>query len=377
MANRIQFSNFDISADGWIRCNVTRKQREELAIRLPYSFVPAPDLIACVAASLCGTAFDHIEIDLPIGDGLATIIRMSTRATLKHLPGTDTHRRPGTAKALNFSGGFDSLAARELMPDAHLVSLDFGGRFSRERNFFSRFNPLTFETNLVDLGLNKYSWQFMGIGAILLRDELAIGTQAFGSIMAGSLPRLLAGPLDQQKAAIPAASALGITAANPVAGITETASLSLVAATNPSILPDALASVAAPGEDKYRRKYMMLEAVCSRLGQSVQLPVPPPPRRAVEWGASFATDISSLHVAQILGTEPISASYAGGMPPSVTEVVETLDLRFMDRVNPHAYAGVPSVCLAPWYSRLAEAGIFPFQRADWEAADVAVKVVSR
>src|SRR5699024_6541660 len=108
-------------------------------------------------------------------------------------------------KVLNFSGGFDSMAALALEPNAHLVSLDFGGRFSRERQFFEKFQPNIIETNLVDLKLNRYSWTFMGIGALLFRDELNISSYAFGSIMAGSATQLVNHPIDQQKQGLPPA----------------------------------------------------------------------------------------------------------------------------------------------------------------------------
>lgn len=53
-----------------------------------------------------------------------------------------------TGCILNFSGGFDSLAALYLMPeDTKLVAIDFGGWFEREKEFFKQFHPYTLKTN--------------------------------------------------------------------------------------------------------------------------------------------------------------------------------------------------------------------------------------
>ncbi|WP_417235130.1 hypothetical protein [Arthrobacter sp.] len=65
--NKISFTDIDVSADGWIRCNVQRSSAEELRIQLPHSFVPGPDLIAAAFSALCGDKFDSVHMDLPIG----------------------------------------------------------------------------------------------------------------------------------------------------------------------------------------------------------------------------------------------------------------------------------------------------------------------
>src|SRR5699024_12658626 len=127
----------------------------------------------------------------------------------------DVRRRAGFRSALNFSGGFDSLAARVLEPHAELISLDFGGRFSRERKFFERFDPYVLETNLVDIGLNRYAWSFMGIGSLLMRYELQLGAYSFGSIMAGAGSRLAERPLEQRDRGLGAAQEWWIGVAKP------------------------------------------------------------------------------------------------------------------------------------------------------------------
>lgn len=375
MSNRIAFTDIDVSKDGYLRCNVNRESSKELWIELPYSFKPEPDLIAAAYAALCGTAFDDIEIDLPLGSGLADVIERSCQASLTYRPGKDIRRKLGQAQALNFSGGFDSLAAKEIMPDAHLVSLDFGGRFSREVEFFSRFRPLTFRTNLVDLGLNKYSWTFMGIGSVLLTDELDLRSYGFGSIQAGSLPRLFTQPLDQHKLGLAGANSLGLVVENPVAGISEIGAIQIAATNSPTLVLDILRSVALPNEDKFQRKYQMLEVVNKDLNLNFYLTEEPKITKLPKWGDSFARDLASLAVARKLGVEAISRSYKNGIPSTVSEKLNDLSLTFMERFNPHAYGGVRKDILADWYSRLIKNGIQPYTRQDWIDAATAMKLL--
>lgn len=363
---KIAFTEIDVSEDGWIRCNVTREETEQLRIELPYSFKPAPDLIAATYSSLCGTAFDEVRIDLPLGRHQAASLENNLKAKLVHNPGIDNRHRPGSQNALNFSGGFDSLAAKELLPDSHLVSLDFGGSFSRERKFFERFNPLIFRTNLTALKMNRYSWQFMGIGSILLRDELQLDSYSFGSITAGLLPRLFSTPLDQSTAGIPAANALGMVQNNPVIGLTEIGALSLVVKNHPEILIDSLRSVALPVEDKFQRKYQMLEAVTHALGIPIRLPDVPNRSTSIQWGSSSATDLSSLFVIKELGVDHVAPSYTEGIPTQIVAALESIDMSFMLRFNPQAYAGVELKTLTNWYSTLVSNGITPYHRKDWE-----------
>lgn len=366
---KIAFLDIDVSGDGWLRCSVQRDTVEQLEIKLPYSFRIAPDVLAAALGSLCGTAYESVYFDLPLGENTVKQLEDSLGAQVGCLSGVDRRRRVGRETGLNFSGGFDSLAARALMPSAHLISLDFGGRFSRERHFFEQFSPLVFETNLVSLGLNRQSWQFMNIGSILLRDELDLGFYSFGSIMAGALPRLFRGPLDQKSGGIAVANNLGMTLRNPVAGLSEIASLLLVGKTAPELLAPALQSVALPSEDKFRRKFLMLRAVCQRIGLPLALGQDPVGEAKQPWGHSFANDLASLYVMQVLGPDAVNDAYAGGVPGSIIASASGLKLNFMERVNPHAYGGVDAETASDWYRQLLGNGILPFYRDDWREVE--------
>lgn len=376
MGNAISFKEVSVSGSGILECRVVRNEGEDrFWIELPYSFEPKPDLIAFAFAALCGTHFDEIAIELPLGELTRAAVAEATRATVNCLPGKDVRRRPGRRGALNFSGGFDSLAAKELLPNYELVSLDFGGRFSRERDFYEAFDPYIFPTNLVDIKLNRPSWQFMGIAAILLRDELDIGTYSFGSIMAGTLPRLLEGAKSQRDTGLAIDTAVQMRVLNPVVGLSEIASMQVAMRANLELVASVMKSVALPREDKYLRKVHMLRSVSRASGiPAPKIEVPErPPRR--EWGDSFATDLSSLYAMQQLGVDEVKDGYKNGVPDRVLEEVVDLDLDFMLRFNPHAYGEVEGKVRGGWFQILAENSIFPFEEKDWGAARRAVSLL--
>lgn len=372
---KIQFLNVDLSSPGWIRCDVVREESNEFWVQLPYSFTPMPDIVAACFVALCGSHFDEIHVDLPLDSSFRERLEASAKAKITSRVGVEVRRRRGEKKALNFSGGFDSLAARSLVPDADLIALDFGGRFSREREFFHRFEPYTLATNLVDIGLNRYSWQFMGMGSILMLDELDIGTYSFGSILAGSLPRLLQGVASQDGMQVKAAGVLGQMCRNPVVGVTEIGTLGMVLKADPSIMLDVLKSVALPREDKAIRKNQLLRAVGVEVGIPLRVPSLEAFKPRREWGTSMATDLSSLYVMQVLGVDEVAGTYIDGVPDQVAEAVPTLNLDFMWRVNSHAYRGVEGRILSEWYRIFLDAGLRPYDREDWGHADAAVALL--
>lgn len=368
MQHTIEFHDITYATDGTLSCTIERTEPADLHIKLPFHAQLDHQTIALALATLCGTHYDAIRIDLPLGPQTKNTIQTHTKASLTCRDGADTVVRPGSSTALNFSGGFDSLAALALLDNPELVSLDFGGRFDRERKFFNRFNPHIIETNLVDLGLNRNSWQFMGIGTILLRNELNIRHYSFGSIMAGSLARLISGPQDQYHTGLWTNRALATRRLNPVAGISEIGSLRIVVQNYPQLLIDALSSVANPKEDKYTRKTQMLRAVCKDVGVPIEIPKQEQSIRKLRWGQSLATDLSSIYVMTKLGVSEVAETYENGIPDAIADTISDLNLDFYTRFNPHAYTGIPSDLKSMLFGKLISRGFEPFYRHDWDHA---------
>lgn len=377
-SSEIRFSDICVSADGIITASVIRTDVLDpavLRIELPYSYTPADDLLATTLACMCGSKYDRIVMDLAIPDSCKEMIERFSGSYVTVSSAPEIRRRPGRARALNFSGGLDSLAAWSLMPGCELISLDFGGRFSREEEFFRRFDPYTFRTNLVDIGLNRNHWSFMAIGSILLRDELDIGTYAFGEIMGAASSTHLDKPADQTKANLPQGSYLGMSVFKPSAGLTEIGAIQLGLKRFGGLIPRALQSVALPQEEKYLRKYLMVNAVTRVEGFTFGLMQPETRPARAKWGDNYANDLSALFISKILGPNTVSATYVDGVPEDVLRFVSGSSLSFFTRVNPHAYGGISQKDLPSIYHALLDSGIEPYHRNDWTELAEAVRLL--
>ncbi|MHA7579446.1 hypothetical protein ACX12E_03535 [Paenibacillus vandeheii] len=156
----IIFKDFDIT-EGKISfiCIVISEVEEEqeynLFFQLNRNIVPRHDLIALALSTLCGNVFSNIHFDLEVCS--ETIIEIEkftkSRVTVSSELNSQMLKKNRTGDAnisLNFSGGFDSLAALCLMPEkTKLVSMNFGKSFERERTIFlwiliPTLSPLTF-----------------------------------------------------------------------------------------------------------------------------------------------------------------------------------------------------------------------------------------
>lgn len=377
-SSEIRFSDICVSADGVITALVARSDfpdKAVLRIELPYSYTPADDLLATTLACMCGSKYRRIVMDLAIPDSCKQMIERFSGADVTVSSAPEIRRRPGRARALNFSGGLDSLAAWSLMPGCELISLDFGGRFSREEAFFRRFNPHTFRTNLVDIGLNRNHWSFMAIGSILLRDELDIGTYAFGEIMGAASSTHLDKPADQSKTNLPQGSYLGMSVFKPSAGLTEIGAIQLGLRRFGGLIPRALQSVALPPEEKYLRKYLMVTAVTREEGFSFELIEPEARPARAKWGDNYANDLSSMFIGKILGANAASATYVDGVPEAVLRFISASSLSFFTRVNPHAYGGLPKNDLPGIYQTLLDSAIEPYHLNDWKELAEAVRLL--
>lgn len=90
------------------------------------------DQIATAFSTFCLSKYRLINFDFAVSDHAASrIANYSLSSVVAGQQGEEWSLRPRSGTALSFSGGFDSLAAKFLLPDdADLVSMDFGGRFS-------------------------------------------------------------------------------------------------------------------------------------------------------------------------------------------------------------------------------------------------------
>ena len=116
---------------------------------------PSNNLIAIALSTLCCQSYMEVLIDLEINQSIINKIKLFTKSkfSCRNKKINTISQFAKTNSVLSFSGGYDSLAAAYLMPERiKLVSMDFEGRFSREKDFYRQFYPCIVRTNLVKNG---------------------------------------------------------------------------------------------------------------------------------------------------------------------------------------------------------------------------------
>ena len=301
--------------------------------------------LATALSTLAGTQFDEIVFDFPVdplvAKGIGDWTKTKVIAEETQPAGGVENPAKSESVVLNFSGGFDSLAAKCLLPDnTRLVSLDFGGRFSREEEFFSQFDTLTVKTNLVDTNLRSHSWSFMGIGPLLLRQEINSHYFVFGGILEATGFRRL-----DPKAigfTFPPFRMAGFQSVSPVQGITEFGTARILMSHCPELVEKSLRSLASPGEEKFIRKTLITRVVAEMMGLTVETPkLPRHPKIHYEFGRNFAVDITALYFLS-LGLGGYADMLVSGIPASVRSQAMTSDFRFMEKAHDKYYEGYPA-----------------------------------
>lgn len=337
----------------------------EIQFTLPERFIPSPDLIALSMCTLIGQKYSSVEIDLPLTDRTKLQIARIAQAEVESGRVALPHSAPsGRNIALNFSGGFDSLAALALMPENHkLVSLDFGGAFERESKFFKKFDTTTISSNFRQLGLAKNHWTFMGIGTILLRDYLEIETYSFGSILEASPWNFKQTHFTNMPQ--PVFGAAGMKQFNPVLGLTEVGTVMILARLMPELLGESLKSLAAPGSEKLNRKILLLNIVQNIFDDDfgvniTQDNVVP----QLKFGLSLASDFLILYIMKKLGRER-ALQLVDQIPAEVDEFVRDRTLKFYEKDNNIFSESWPLHLKQITSQKLLAAGITTYLESDW------------
>mgnify|MGYP007092277790 FL=1 len=301
--------------------------------------------LAIALSTLAGTAYDSVVFDFPVDSGVVSGIAEWTRSEVEvaeDVKGTSEPKRAHRVSAvLNFSGGFDSLAAKFLLPpETELVSLDFGGRFGREAKFFSQFHPMAIRTNLVETPLRANSWSFMGMGPLLLRQNVKAKFFAFGSIYEATGFRRV-NP-NQSVGTFPPFKLAGYQNVSPVRGVSEFGTARILLSHRPDLIEDSLNSLASPGEEKHVRKILITRVVAEQMGIDVKTPqLPRKPRIHYRFGQNFAVDMTALYFSS-LGLGEYSDQLVEGMPEQVRKVSSVADFSFMEKINGALYSDYPS-----------------------------------
>lgn len=326
--------------------------------------------LAHTLAAIVGTHFDGITFKFPITRKDQQHIAGWTGSVVQTVGILPEQNAPllDSSAVLNFSGGFDSLSALALLPsDTELVSMDFGGRFVRERQFFKLFDPKIISTNLIQTSLRRFSWSFMGIGPLLYRDALKSKYFSFGSIYEASGFKLK----QPQKTnfTFSAFSGVGFESAMPVAGISEIGTARIILENYPEVIEQSLRSLANPGEEKYFRKIAIVQTVAERLGIEIKVPSLDFEQKVhYRFGENFTVDVTALYFDSI-GRSDIAEKLVMEIPSQIRDQVKRTGLAFLEKANPHHYSAYPEDLAPSLIQGLEKAGIEWYDESDFRSLE--------
>lgn len=378
MANYIRFYSIKRSSqedalriDFEIR-NFSKSSVEHVFFELrPAPTVVSDDSLALAFATLCGRKYDQIEMDLTISRQVLEVIKNFTKAEIRIRVadvGSESCKKQRNASIISFSGGIDSLALKELLPESvKLVSMDFMSGFERESNFFSRFNPHTVRTNFRNLGYADASWTFMGLGAILYSESMNVKNCCFGTILEAAAVNFMHGG-SPHETAYELFSAAGVDCPLLIKGITEVGTAIIVLKYHPELYPDALKSLADEGSAKWYRKYLLGKRAAELCGVQFDVKQSEVTIRRDGWGKNFATDFLTLYFLKHFGSDAVS-KLCKGVPADAVEFVRPLRMSFYERINPDYFNSIPDEYRALAMSKLVGAGMLFYDSRDWHELD--------
>ena len=261
------------------------------------------------------------------------------------------------------------MAALALIPEeiCELVSVDFGGSFSREAKFFKSFNPHILQTNFRKLGYDRESWTFMGTGALLYADPLRVKYHVFGTILEGTEYHFRDLPPRTSFLRRMPFSLVGLDEIQLLNGITEVGTAMIVTEYYPEKVSDSMISLAAPKSEKRYRKQTLTEIVCQRYNKNVELPdcPEPDPQCITSFGRNFALDFLAIYELKHRGQEIVRKTVSD-VPEEVVALANELNLDFYERLNTKFLNTIPETMRQFYLERLERCGIIPYTERDWE-----------
>ncbi|RBP62941.1 hypothetical protein DFO66_11245 [Brevibacterium sanguinis] len=379
--NSIRFSGFQVVDAQRLSFEYSKNEGSESGELFFESSEPLPfdpNSVARVLYTLIGKAYDDISIDLNVSRDTAEMFRRYVSPATSFLSESGSERNvPRSGNLLNFSGGFDSLAALQLMPSGtKLVSMDFGGPFQREERFFSNFETTTIKTNIVGTEFQMNSWAMMGIAAILASPVYRSKYMTFGGIAGNTPDTIRMHSVASYAPTFPPFAYSGYRNAAYVVGISEAGTAMLIAHHMPELLCDSLVSLAADGSAKKYRKTWLATIAAERLGLDFNIDPAVPPSSPAKWGHHFTTDFASLYILKHAGRE-VFDTMLRDVPDEVYRVVDLLSLDFFERLNTTNMLKFPAELWGGLMDRATAAGIVPYTERDWSELGEVRQLFSR
>ena len=336
------------------------------------------NLIAISLSTFCAQKYDEIYMDLAIHEDTISNISSFTRAkvTSKIIDNNEFIVGNKNNMALNFSGGFDSLAEKFLLGDlAELVSIAF---FSSETNFFKKFSPHILETNFRQLGYNANTWTFMGVASVLFSNSLNIKYHTFGTVFESYYLQASRNfSLRDVFYSIPFNYA-DIQDVKLIHAITEIGTALIVCRAYPYLVNDSLASLSVPGTEKRYRKQLIIQALQKKFDLNVYLELTEPPveERRLIWGENYVVDFLGLYILKYMGIDETSYILRN-IPNEAIDFVNNNSLEFYEKFNPDYLNNIPKQFKSEIVKNLSIVEIYPYNQKDYDDLNSVLKFLSK
>lgn len=338
------------------------------------------NIIAIALTSLCEKKYKKIIFDLECNIDVVSYIHKFTGAEVqfkKIISETMSRSECAGGYALNFSGGFDSLAAYCLMPEqTHLISMDFGGGFEREKKFFSKFNPIIVKSNFRKYGFEEHSWTFMAIGTILFSGTLNLKYDVWGTVLEATWWQLVKNPVAGYNIKSGPMYGIGLVDARVVNAFTEVGTVMIVAKYFPDMLNESLESLANDGSEKRYRKWVLANIVNRKYQRNIKLNAASIPAKKVNWGTNLALDFLAIYELKNIDRSIVENTVIN-IPKEVIELAKNLNLNFYERMNTNFVATLPKDMVASYMNKIAEAEILPYSEEDWWEFDMVISLLGK
>lgn len=329
---------------------------------VPSDFTVSGDL-AAAAAIVCRPADDELwEFNFPVSPRAKAIAKRDYNIFIKASDALLPSNQPAKAAYLNFSGGVDSLAAHYLLGTAvHLLSIDFGGAFTREANWFSHW-----DTYIVASDLRKKpfvegrDWRFMAAGAMLFRDYLGIGSLYWGTVLEAS-PYWLSNNQKREPRTTEATHAFGMAQLKTCQAITplsEYGTMKVALKWGEEVLTKSIESCSSPGSEKLFRKRLLRSIAAGETFPSENVLAQAPCNKH-KFGTAFGPDVLTAYFFWRYGSEFVS-DFLAELSADARMELGRLNMEFFERYNPANLATIPSDVRGSIVAEYLRCGIHPY-----------------
>lgn len=346
-------------------------QDDEIFLEFDRELKINDNVMAVALSTLCGMTFDYIYFDLDINEDLLKDISLFTKGEVaskstNNLPYLNNNKDDKII--INFSGGMDSLAAYLILPKniSEIVSIDFN-ILDREKTFFKKFKPYTLRTNFRELGYNRNTWQFMGIGSILFNELINAKYQLFGTIMETGVGYSFEKYATQKQFPCEPFSFIGIQDLKIIQGITEIGTTLIICKLAPHLVNDSLISLAPPETTKRYRKELIVKILMDKLDLDnifIEYSGYPKEGSVLKWGDKFLNDFLTLYWVKNADMDDV-IRITKDIPQEVIDFVETRSLNFYEKFNTNYLNNIPDVFKEGLIKNLTKAEIYPYDETDF------------